>query len=172
MGYQVAVCGPASCSTADAAAAREVGRLLAGRGAAVLCGGTGTDGAGPGRHGPRGAGVMAAVAGGAHDAGGLVIGILPGDHRRGAVAGLDAVVLTGLGQARNAVLVNSADAVIVIGGSWGTLSELGLARRRGLPVVSLRGWRIVDDAGAPVDDGIVYVTDAAAAVQAALAGPG
>src|SRR3954468_17033999 len=158
MGYQVAVCGPASCSAADTAAANEVGRLLAGHGAVVLCGGVG-------------AGVMAAVAAGAHAAGGLVIGILPGDSRQGAVAGLDAAVLTGLGQARNAVLENSADAVIVIGGSWGTLSELGLARRRGLTVVALRGWRVVDTNGAPVDDGIVRVTDAAAAARAALAAP-
>ena len=135
--FQVAVCGPAACTPEDAARARRVGELLAARGATVICGG--------------GPGVMAAVAAGARAAGGLVIGVLPGPDRSGASPDLSAVVVTNLGQARNAVIVQSADAVIVVGGSWGTLSELAHAMRRGgVPVVVLGGWRILDRDGRPV----------------------
>jgi len=134
---QVAVCGPARCSATEAAWARRVGELLAGRGAVVLCGG--------------GSGVMAAVAAGARAAGGLVVGILPGPDRSGANPDLSVAVVTNQGQARNAIIVQSADAVIAVGGSWGTLSEVALAMRRGgVPVVSLGGWRPVDPAGQPV----------------------
>jgi uncharacterized protein (TIGR00725 family) len=152
MAYQVAVCGPASCSASEEAAAYRVGELLAEAGAVVLCGG--------------GTGVMAAVAEGARSAGGLVVNILPDERRDGV--GIN--IVTNLGQARNAVLVWSADAVIVVGGSWGTLSELALAMRRGgIPVVSLGGWRIVDGSGAPID-GIEYVETPEAAVAASVSG--
>lgn len=134
---QVAVCGPADCTAGESAAAERVGALLAGRGAVVLCGG--------------GGGVMAAVAAGARRAGGLVVGVLPGPDRAGANPYLSAAVVTDLGEARNAVLVQSADAVIVVGGSWGTLSELALAMRRGgVPVVTLGGWQVLDAAGRPL----------------------
>jgi uncharacterized protein (TIGR00725 family) len=134
MAFQVAVCGPAECSRREQEWAHEVGRLLTQRGAVVLCGGYG--------------GVMAAVAAGARTAGGTVVGVLSGDDRDAASPDLTAAVATGLGQARNAMLVNSADAVIVIGGSWGTLSELAFAMRRGsIPVVQLGGWRVLDEAG-------------------------
>jgi uncharacterized protein (TIGR00725 family) len=134
---QVAVCGPARCTTQDADHARRVGELLAARGATVICGG--------------GTGVMAAVAQGARVAGGLVIGVLPGADARDANPDLSAAIVTDLGQARNAVIVHSADAVIAVGGSWGTLSEVAHAMRRGgMPVVSLGGWRIVDGDGATV----------------------
>ncbi|WP_459962815.1 SLOG cluster 4 domain-containing protein [Nocardia sp. IFM 10818] len=134
---QVAVCGPRDCTQLETAHAAEVGRLLAEAGATVLCGG--------------GTGVMAAVAEGASRAGGLVIGVRPDSDRAGACAGLSAVLYTNMGEARNAILVASADAVIVIGGSWGTLSELALANhRRRIPIVSLRGWRILDAEGRPV----------------------
>jgi hypothetical protein len=94
---------------------------------------------------------MAAVAEGAREAGGLVIGILPGADRAGASPHLSAAVVTNQGQARNAVIVQSADAVIVVGSSWGTLSELALAMRRGgVPVVSLGGWQVVGRDGRPV----------------------
>lgn len=117
-----------------------------------------------------GTGVMAAVTEGASRAGGLVIGVRPDTDRATACAGLSAVLYTGMGEARNAILVSSADAVIVIGGSWGTLSELALAHRRGgIPVVSLGGWRILDADGRPIDAGVA-VTDPAAAVEAALRG--
>jgi uncharacterized protein (TIGR00725 family) len=153
---QVAVCGPAECPPDQARAAAEVGRLLAARGATVLCGG--------------GSGVMAAVAEGAHAAGGLVIAVRP-DARRDPDAPHTAVVASGLGQARNVVLVNSADAVIAIGGSWGTLSEVALACRRGdIPVVVLDGWTVLDGSGRPVPDYAVADTPAAA-VDLALGPP-
>lgn len=134
---QVAVCGPSRCSEVEAAHAYRVGELLAGRGATVLCGG--------------GGGVMAAVAAGARAAGGLVVGVLPGADRDGANPHLSAAVVTNQGQARNAIIVQSADAVIAVGGSWGTLSEVALAmRRERVPVVSLGGWQPYDPAGQPV----------------------
>ncbi len=130
-----------------------MGRLLAGRGAVVICGG--------------GTGVMAAVAAGARSGGGVVVGIRPGDDRAGASPDLTAVVVTNMGEARNAAVVWSADAVIVVGGSWGTLSELALARRRGgVPVVSLHGWRVVDADGAEVP-GITHVDTPEEAVRLA-----
>lgn len=135
---QVAVCGPSRCTEAEAEDARRVGELLAARGVTVLCGG--------------GGGVMAAVAAGVRTARGLVVGILPGPDRRDANPHLSAAVVTNQGQARNAILVQSADAVIAIGGSWGTLSEVALAMRRdgAVPVVCLGGWRVLDRHGQPV----------------------
>lgn len=116
--------------------AHRVGELLAERGATVICGG--------------GPGVMAAVAKGVRERGGLVIGIRPDADKSTASPDLSAVIVTNLGEARNAVIVNSADAVIGIGGSWGTLSELSMAMRRGVRVIDLAGWQILDGAGAPV----------------------
>ncbi|WP_283137706.1 TIGR00725 family protein [Rhizohabitans arisaemae] len=137
MGIQVAVCGPQDCTEAEEAHAREVGRLLARRGAVVICGGYG--------------GVMAAVSAGARGAGGTVVGILSGADRTQANPDLSIVIPTGIGEARNSVIVKSGDAVIVVGGSWGTLSELALAMRGGrAPVVQLGGWRLLDPFGHPV----------------------
>jgi uncharacterized protein (TIGR00725 family) len=154
MPYQVAVCGPRECTAHDAANARRVGELLAERGAVVLCGG--------------GTGVMAATAEGAISRGGLVIGVRPSDTKAGAHPDLSAVVVTNMGEARNAIIVWSADAVIVIGGSWGTLSELALAKRRGgIPVISLGGWTILDADGRPVP-GIDHVLGPEVAVQRAM----
>jgi len=113
--------------------ARDVGRLLAQRGAIVITGGLG--------------GVMAAASHGAREAGGEVIGLLPGRDRASANEHVTIAIATGLGQARNALVVASADAVISVGGSWGTLSEIALAHRAGTPVVCLRGWQITDDHG-------------------------
>lgn len=153
MVVQVAVCGPGSCTEEDAAGAYRIGQLLAERGVVVICGG--------------GTGVMAAVAAGVRDRNGLVIGIRPGDTRDGASPDLSAAILTGLGEARNAVIVTSADAVIVVGGSWGTLSEVALAMARGRPVISLGGWRIVDPDGRPVE-GVTHVTTPEDAVDRAV----
>ena len=151
---QIAVCGPRECSDDEARLARRVGELLAVAGAVVICGG--------------GSGVMAAVAAGARSSGGVVIGIRPGDSRAGASPDLSATILTNLGEARNAVIVHSADAVIAIGGSWGTLSEVALAVRRGtIPVVALGGWRVVGEDGRPVP-GITHVTTPDEAVRHAL----
>lgn len=152
---QVAVCGPRDCKDIDAERAEEVGRLLAEAGVTVLCGG--------------GRGVMAAVACGATVAGGIVVGIRPDTDREAICDGLSVVIWTGMGEARNSIIIESADAVIVIGGSPGTLSELALANRRGgIPVVQLGGWEVLED-GKPVDLGAVATTPAEA-VAAALAG--
>ncbi|MFE9693766.1 dethiobiotin synthetase [Micromonospora sp. NPDC005806] len=155
---QVAVCGPGQATPAEVAHARRVGELLAGRGVTVLCG--------------AGGGVMAAVAVGARSRGGLVIGVRPDDGTDPGPAELSAHLVTNMGQARNAILVWSADAVIAVGGSWGTLSEVALAMRRGgIPVVVLGGWRIVDAHGSPVP-GPVHVDTPEEAVRVALGEPG
>ncbi|MFC4049035.1 TIGR00725 family protein [Actinomadura syzygii] len=131
MAIQVSVCGPRNCTEEDRRNAREIGRLLATRGAVVICGGY--------------TGVMAEVAAGAATAGGTVVGILSRADREGANPDLTITIPTGVGEARNNIIVNSGDAVVVIGGSWGTLSELALAKRRGgVPVVQLGGWQILD----------------------------
>ncbi|SCG51515.1 hypothetical protein GA0070609_2538 [Micromonospora echinaurantiaca] len=151
---QVAVCGPASATGTELAYARRVGELLAGRGVTVLCG--------------AGGGVMAAAAAGARSRAGLVIGVRPDDGTDPGPADCSAVLVTNMGQARNAILVWSADAVIAVGGSWGTLSEVALGLRRGgIPVVVLGGWWILDADGLPVP-GPVHVTTAEEAVAAAL----
>ena len=156
MPFQVAVCGPRECTDQDRDNAFQVGRLLAEQGAVVLCGG--------------GVGVMAAVAAGARSADGLVIGIRPDDDRDKASPDLSAVVFTNMGEARNAILIWSADAVIAIGGSWGTLSEIALAKRRGgIPMISLDGWQIKDPNGNTVA-GIEYAATAEDAVARILVG--
>jgi len=150
---QVAVCGPAECDAREREWAQRVGELLAARGVVVICGG--------------GGGVMAAVAQGVRAAGGVVVGVLPGDTPAGAAAELTAAVVTGMGEARNAVVVASADAVIAVGGSWGTLSEIALARRRGTPVVQLGGWRVLDEHGGD-PGGIEHVDSPEQAVERAV----
>jgi uncharacterized protein (TIGR00725 family) len=156
MAYQVAVCGPRECTDEERAQARRVGELLADAGAVVICGG--------------GGGVMAAVAEGVRSRDGFVVGIRPNDSRTGASSDLSVTVVTNMGEARNAIVVWSADAVIAIGWSWGTLSEVALAKRRdGLPVIVLAAWRILNGAGAPMP-GIEYVDTVDAAVSLALSG--
>jgi len=105
------------------ARAEEVGRLLAERGCTVVTGGLGE--------------VMAAAARGAKSAGGTTIGILPGEQRHEGNEWLDHEVVTGIGHARNVAVAASGDAVIAIGGSWGTLAEVAFAMRLGRPVVIL-----------------------------------
>jgi uncharacterized protein (TIGR00725 family) len=154
LAYQVAVCGPRHCTEADRSNAHRVVQILAERGAVVICGG--------------GVGVMAAVAAGARSRNGLIVGIRPNDSRDGASLDLSVTIVTNMGEARNTIIVWSADAVIVIGGSWGTLSELALAKRRGdVPVISLGGWRVLDSVGHPVP-GIVVADSPEAAAELAL----
>jgi len=120
--------------------AEEVGRLLAERGATVVTGGGGE--------------VMAAAARGAKSAGGTTIGIVPGESRADANRWSDHVVVTGIGHARNLAVVASGDAVIAVGGSWGTLAEIGFAMRLGRRVVVIEpGWEIpgVDRVGSPAE---------------------
>jgi uncharacterized protein (TIGR00725 family) len=106
--------------------AHEAGRLLASRGHVVLTGGLG--------------GVMAAAAEGACAAGGTTVALLPGADRASASPGHTVVIPTGLGEMRNALLVRAADAVLALAGSWGTLSEIALAARTGVPVFTVGGW--------------------------------
>ena len=109
--------------------AEEVGRLLAERGCVVVTGGRGE--------------VMAAASRGAKSAGGTTIGILPGKDRSDANEWVDHVVVTGLGHMRNFAVAASADAVIAVGGRWGTLSEIAFAKLLGRPVVILEpGWEL------------------------------
>jgi uncharacterized protein (TIGR00725 family) len=122
----VAVVGSGTATGELYEQAREVGRLVAERGSAVVCGGL--------------SGVMEAAARGATEAGGTAIGILPDEDRRRQNAYLSYSVATGAGQARNLAVVCSGDVVIAIGGEYGTLSEIGLARKVGRLVVVLEGW--------------------------------
>ncbi len=155
MPVQVAVCGPRHCTEEDKTNAYGVGRLLALAGPVVICGG--------------GTGVMAAVAAGARAENGLVIGVRPDDTTEGASPDLSAVIVTNMGEARNAIIVWSADAVIAIGGSWGTLSEIALAKRRGaIPVITLGGWTVLDHDSKPLTDPVANATSPQAAVDLAL----
>lgn len=148
----IAVVGGHRCSPEEAALAEEVGRRLAAAGAVVLCGGLG--------------GVMEAAARGAKSvAGSLTVGLLPSDDPRDANAFIDLPLATGMGEMRNALIVRAAHAVIAIGGGWGTLSEIALARRIARPVVGLR------DAFPPALD-IPRVDTPAEAVERALAAAG
>jgi uncharacterized protein (TIGR00725 family) len=107
---------------------------------------------------------MAAASRGAADAGGLVVALLPGTSHADANAWAQLVLPTGLGEARNAVVAAAADVVVAVGGSWGTLSEVALARRRGTPVVAVHGWQV--DGPQPGDE-VIVAADAGAAVRAA-----
>ena len=140
---QVSVIGS---GVAHEARAEETGRLLAERGCTVVCGGGGE--------------VMAAAARGAKSAGGATIGILPGETRAGANAWLDHVVVTGIGHARNLAVVASGDAVIAVGGSWGTLAEIGFAMRLGRRTVILEPGHAVE--------GVPRAASPAEAVELAL----
>ena len=122
----VAVVGSGTATGELYGLAREVGRLVAERGAVVVCGGL--------------SGVMEAAARGATEVGGIAIGILPDENRGRANAYLSYSVVTGAGQARNLAVVCSGDVVIAVGGEYGTLSEMGLALKIGRPVVALESW--------------------------------
>jgi uncharacterized protein (TIGR00725 family) len=148
----VAVVGPGEASAEELAAAEEVGRRLAEAGAVVVCGGRG--------------GAMEAVCRGAHSAGGLTLGILPGHDRREANRFVEVAVPTGLGEMRNALVVRAADALIAVGGAYGTLSEIALALRVGTPVVGLGTWELAR--GGRPDEGIVRAESPREAVETAL----
>jgi len=126
----VAVCGPNEATLEEAELAEAVGEALARRGCAVICGGRD--------------GVMAAACRGAKRAGGVTIGVLPGYDRRAANPWVDYAICTGMGEARNAIVVASADVVIAVGGGLGTLSEIALALKLGKRVVSLGSWALED----------------------------
>jgi uncharacterized protein (TIGR00725 family) len=122
----VAVIGSGNATDEEDALAESVGAALARAGAVLVCGGLG--------------GVMAAACRGAKAEGGTTLGILPGPDRRAANPDVDFVVATGIGEARNSIVVQTADAVIAVGGEFGTLSEIAFALRAGKPVVGLGTW--------------------------------
>jgi hypothetical protein len=134
---QLAVIGGAECDENTSRLAREAGEAIARSGAVLLCGGRG--------------GVMEAAAEGASNLGGLTVGILPGTDRVSSDPNpyMKLHIHTGMGQARNLVLVLSADAVIGIDGSWGTLSEIAHAIRNRIPVVLLDSWDLTRPDGRP-----------------------
>jgi uncharacterized protein (TIGR00725 family) len=147
------VIGPADATAGQVLdTAEELGRLLAEAGAVVVCGGRG--------------GVMEAVCRGARSEGGLTLGILPGSDRSEANPYVEVAVPTGLGEARNALVVRSADVVVAVAGGYGTLSEIALALRAGTPVVGIGTWELAR--GGQPDTGVVRVGSAAEAARTAL----
>jgi uncharacterized protein (TIGR00725 family) len=140
------VVGPGEATADELAAAESVGRELARASAVLVCGGLG--------------GAMEAASRGAHEGGGIAVGILPGSDRSAANRYLDVALPTGLGEARNVLVVRAADALVAVGGGYGTLSEIGFALKTGKPVVGLGTWEI---------DGVVTARTPEQAVAAALA---
>lgn len=159
MAVQIAVVGGSEVSGREEAMAEAVGRTLAGHGAVVVCGGLG--------------GVMAAACRGARSSGGMTVGILPGEDPAEANPWVEVVVATGLGEARNALVVGSAKAVVAVAGGYGTLSEIALALRSGLPVIGVGTWSLFRPDGRS-DVGIRVVADPVEAADEAvrLAGAG
>ena len=152
---QVAVIGPSEATDQERAAARTIGAGLARAGVVVVTGGRG--------------GVMAAATAAARDAGGVTLALLPSDDAAQAVVTPTVVVPTGLGEARNALVVRCADAIVAVGGAWGTLSEVALAVRRGVPVVGLDTWSLAEDLAARgLDDPVVRAASPDVALRAVL----
>ena len=148
----VSVIGAADADAPALTAAEEVGRELARRGAVLVCGGRG--------------GVMEAACRGARAGGGMTVGILPDGDRRNANEYVEIAIPTGMGELRNGLVARAGDAVIAVGGEFGTLSEIGFALKLGRPVVGLRSWELARG-GEPVD-AIVNVDTPAEAVARAL----
>ena len=152
--------GEGECSRATARIAERVGAAIATGGARLVCGGRG--------------GVMEAASRGAARAGGIVVGILPGFRRKDANPWVTIPIVTGMDQARNVIVVRSCDAVIAVGGRYGTLSEIALALKLGVPVVGLRTWKLVQPEGRRVplldartaEDAVVLAVRAARAQAA------
>jgi uncharacterized protein (TIGR00725 family) len=148
-----ALVGPGRCDGDTAELARDVGAGLARAGFTLVTGGA--------------FGAMEAASQGAHEAGGTVVGLLPGIDRSEANEWCDIAIPTGLGHARNLAVVAAADVVVAVGGEWGTLSEIGLAGAIGRPVVLLAGWRLDHAAALPGE--VSYAETAAQAVELATA---
>ena len=146
----IAVIGPGRATETELELAETLGERIAAAGAIVVCGGLG--------------GVMEAACRGAKRAHGTTVGIIPGAERSAANEWVDVVIATGLGEARNALVVRSADAVVAVGGGYGTLSELALALKAGKPVVGVGTW----DLGREPDP-IMRGSDATDAVKLAFA---
>ncbi len=149
----IGVIGSGQCSPQEAALAETVGRELAKRGAILLCGGL--------------SGVMEAACKGAVLESGMTIGILPGDSTSSANNFVQIPIATGLGEARNLLIVKTAQAIIAIGGEYGTLSEIAFALKNGTPVVGLNTWSF--SKGGKEDRSITIAEDAVDAVEKAIA---
>ena len=149
----IAVIGNSSCSPEESRLAETVGELLAQRGATIVCGGL--------------TGVMEAVCRGAKSEGGVTVGILPGEDATMANPWVDIPVVTGMGEARNVAVAKSAQAVIAIGGGYGTLSEIAYPLKSGIPVIGLNTWSL--SRHGREDDSIIEVHDAKGAVDRAIA---
>ncbi len=149
----IAVIGGSECSTQEAEFAEAVGREIAKRDAILICGGL--------------SGVMTAACKGASTEGGITIGILPGDNRNSANPYVQIPIVTSMGYARNVIVVRSADAVITIGGSYGTLSEISYARQNSLPVIGFNTWSLSRNGQS--DDSIIPARTPAEAVNKAFA---
>jgi len=148
----IGVIGDSSCPPEEAKLAESVGELLAQRGATIVCGGLG--------------GVMEAVCRGAKSKGGLTVGILPGKNSSTANPWVDIPVVTGLGEARNVVVAKSAQAIIAIGGNYGTLSEIAYALKSSIPVIGLNTWSL--SRNGQEDDSIIKAQSATEAVDKAI----
>jgi uncharacterized protein (TIGR00725 family) len=154
MPVYVAVIGGANASGEDRSRAEAIGAALARAGATVVCGGLG--------------GVMEAACRGARAAGGLTVGILPGNDRAAANPWVDVVIPTGLGETRNALVVEAADVIVAVGGEYGTLSEIALALRAGKPVIGVATWTLIYPSGAAATD-IITAADPGQAADLAMA---
>ena len=148
----IAVIGGEHPSPEEARLAEEVGRELARQGAAVVCGGLG--------------GVMEAACRGASSEGGMTIGILPGNNPETANPHVQIPIVTGIGYARNIIVVQTAQAVIAVAGSYGTLSEIAHARQLNIPVIGLKTW-VLSNKGQQ-DDSIIRAENPTEAVDKAL----
>ena len=148
----IAVIGGSQCSPQEAELAEAVGREIARQGANLVCGGLGE--------------VMEAACKGAQSEGGVTIGILPGDSRQLANSYIQIPIVTGMGYARNIIVVKSAQAVIAIGGSYGTLSEISHALQNGIPVIGLNTWSL--SRNGQQDNSIIPAQNPAEAVAKAL----
>lgn len=149
----ISVIGGSDCSEEEARLAEEVGRELAKRGATLICGGLD--------------GVMEAACRGAASQGGMTIGILPGNSRKDANRYVQIPIVTGMGYARNAIVAKSGQAVIAIGGSFGTLSEIAHALQNDIPVIGLGTWSL--SRGGEEDSSIIIAQNPVDAVEKALA---
>ncbi len=148
----IAVIGGSQCSKEEAKTAEEIGRQLARQGAILVCGGL--------------SGVMEAACKGASSEGGLTIGILPGENRQAANPYVQIPIVTGIGYARNITVAKSAQAVIAVGGSYGTLSEISYALQSGIPVIGLNTWSL--SRNSKQDNSIIPAQNATEAVDKAL----
>ena len=148
----IAVIGSSQPSAKETQIAEEVGRELARREAVLVCGGLG--------------GIMEAACKGAQSEGGLTVGILPGENRQAANPFVQIPIVTGIGYARNVLVVKSAQAVIAVGGSYGTLSEISHALQSGIPVIGLNTWAI--SRNGQQDTAIILAKSPVEAVDTAL----